>query len=148
VPARQSRDLRSERARSACVPANLDARWRNGNRHPRAPAAPARRRLPRAAAAAEHRLPQPWHLAGALPCCAGLQGRRAMIRPALAMDVSALCAIYNHYVVNTCVSFEEEAVAEADFAARVATVREAGLPYLVAEEHGVVVGYAYASRWK
>lgn len=71
-----------------------------------------------------------------------------MIRPALAMDVSALCAIYNHYVVNTCVSFEEEAVAEADFAARVATVREAGLPYLVAEEHGVVVGYAYASRWK
>jgi L-amino acid N-acyltransferase YncA len=71
-----------------------------------------------------------------------------MIRPVKPQDVAALCAIYNHYVIHTVVSFEEEPITAADFAARIAKVQQAGLPYLVAEESGEVVGHAYASRWK
>ena len=71
-----------------------------------------------------------------------------MIRPVTAHDVPALCAIYNHYIVHTVVSFEEVPVTDSEFATRIATVQRAGLPYLVAEEAGTIVGYAYASRWK
>lgn len=71
-----------------------------------------------------------------------------MIRPVTPQDTRALCAIYNHYIANTVVSFEEEAVTEAELAARVAKVQHAALPWLVAEHEGIVLGYAYASKWK
>lgn len=71
-----------------------------------------------------------------------------MIRAVTPHDVPALCAIYNHYVMHTVVSFEEEAVTETDFAARIAKVQQCELPWLVAEHDGDVIGYAYASRWK
>jgi phosphinothricin acetyltransferase len=71
-----------------------------------------------------------------------------MIRSATTQDVAALCAIYNHYIVHTIVSFEEEPVTETEFGARIAKIQGGGLPYLVAEENGALIGYAYASRWK
>lgn len=71
-----------------------------------------------------------------------------MIRAITPRDIPALCVIYNHYIVDTVVSFEEVPVTAAEFAARIAHVREAGLPWLVAEKSGEVVGYAYASAWK
>lgn len=71
-----------------------------------------------------------------------------MIRPATAHDTGALCAIYNHYIAHTVVSFEEVTITEADLAARVAKVQAAGLPWLVAEENGAVLGYAYAGPWQ
>jgi L-amino acid N-acyltransferase YncA len=71
-----------------------------------------------------------------------------MIRPARPQDAHALCAIYNHYIANSVITFEEVSVGEAEFAARIAKVQSAGLPWLVAEDEGVVIGYAYASAWK
>lgn len=72
----------------------------------------------------------------------------ALIRPVRMEDADALCAIYNHYVLNTVVSFEEESVGVDVFAARIARVQQAGLPWLVVERNGSVIGYACASRWQ
>lgn len=71
-----------------------------------------------------------------------------MIRPAAEKDVGAIRAIYNHYIDNTVVSFEELPVSDADIAARIANVQGAGLPWLVVEQDGEVRGYAYAARWQ
>ncbi len=71
-----------------------------------------------------------------------------MIRSAVPSDAEAIARIYNHYILNTIVTFEEQAVAAADIATRMAEVTQAALPWLVAEQEGGVVGYAYASRWK
>jgi L-amino acid N-acyltransferase YncA len=71
-----------------------------------------------------------------------------MIRPVTAQDAASLCAIYNHYVANTIITFEEVPIAEAEFAARIGKVQNANLPWIVAEEAGKIVGYAYASPWK
>lgn len=70
------------------------------------------------------------------------------VRLALPTDAPAICAIYNPYVTTTTITFEEEAVAEPDMAQRIADVGTAGLPWLVAETGGKVVGYAYATRWR
>jgi phosphinothricin acetyltransferase len=70
------------------------------------------------------------------------------IRPATLGDAAAICAIYNPYVADTTISFEEEAVDAADMARRIADVHDAGLPWLVAQAEGRVLGYAYATKWR
>jgi L-amino acid N-acyltransferase YncA len=70
-----------------------------------------------------------------------------MIRACTAADAAALCAIYNHYVLETVITFEETPVATTEMAQRIADVT-ARFPWLVAEEGGTVVGYAYATPWK
>jgi L-amino acid N-acyltransferase YncA len=71
-----------------------------------------------------------------------------MIRAATSADAEAIAGIYNHYITHTVVTFEEEVVAAAEIARRMEEVRAASLPWLVAEQDGRVVGYAYASRWR
>ena len=71
-----------------------------------------------------------------------------LIRPATATDSRRIAAIYNHYILNSTVTFEEEAVSVADMAGRIAEVESDALPWLIAERDGQVVGYAYASKWK
>ncbi|CAN7643394.1 GNAT family N-acetyltransferase [Pseudoduganella sp. LjRoot289] len=70
-----------------------------------------------------------------------------MIRPATADDAGAIAAIYNHYIATTTISFEEQPVAAADMAGRIAGVT-ATLPWLVFEQDGAVLGYAYATPWR
>ncbi|HYD80064.1 MAG TPA: arsinothricin resistance N-acetyltransferase ArsN1 family B [Paucimonas sp.] len=70
------------------------------------------------------------------------------IRAAAASDAAAIAAIYNHYVLATAITFEEQAVSDADMAARIGDVAAAGLPWLVAEREGRVIGYAYATKWR
>ena len=70
------------------------------------------------------------------------------VRSATASDAEALARIYNHYVLNTVITFEEEPISAATMATRVADVQNASLPWLVAELDGAVVGYTYASKWK
>lgn len=71
-----------------------------------------------------------------------------MIRTATVQDAEAICRIYNHYITNTVITFEEETVNNHDIANRIKTTLATGLPWLVAEEDNVVLGYAYASPWK
>ncbi len=71
-----------------------------------------------------------------------------MIRPASVADAPALAAIYNDYVVETTISFEETPVSATGMGERIASTLAAGLPWLVVEQEGHVLGYAYASPWR
>jgi phosphinothricin acetyltransferase len=71
-----------------------------------------------------------------------------IVRTVAYADTPALTMIYNHYVTNSIVTFEEEPVTTEEFRRRVDTIIALGLPWIVAEIEGNVVGYAYASRWK
>lgn len=69
------------------------------------------------------------------------------IRPAQPEDAVQISEIYNHYILATTVSFEEEPVTPAVMQARI-EARAGVYPWLVGELDGRLVGYAYASRWK
>lgn len=71
-----------------------------------------------------------------------------MLRSATPADAAAIAAIYNHYVLHTVITFEEEVVTDDEMRQRIDDTLAAGLPWFVWEEHGGVLGYAYASRWK
>jgi L-amino acid N-acyltransferase YncA len=76
-----------------------------------------------------------------------MTGSAPGIRPCSPDDAAQICAIYNHYVRETVVTFEETPVSDAEMAERIrATVSR--LPWLVFEDDRGVVGYAYASPWK
>ena len=65
------------------------------------------------------------------------------IRPATPDDAAALLAIYAPYVAETAISFEYEVPSEEEFRQRIIGFSKE-YPYLVAEEDGRIVGYAYA----
>lgn len=67
------------------------------------------------------------------------------IRRATAADVPAMLAIYDHFVRHTAVSFEYVTPNSEEFARRLAD-HTAQYPWLVWEEEGIVLGYAYAGR--
>jgi len=69
------------------------------------------------------------------------------IRPATRNDAAAICDIYNHYVLNTVISFETEAVSVDEMAARIEETLTQ-FPWLVYEVEGRIIGYAYASKWR
>ena len=69
------------------------------------------------------------------------------IRIAQPSDASVLAAIYRPYVETTDITFEYDAPSDAEFAARIAETLKK-YPYLIAEENGAAVGYAYAGTFK
>lgn len=70
-----------------------------------------------------------------------------MIRAGNIDDATQICEIYNHYVLNTAITFEEHAVSTGDMEKRVLETTGA-LPWLVWEEDDTILGYCYASKWK
>jgi L-amino acid N-acyltransferase YncA len=70
------------------------------------------------------------------------------IRRAIADDAPTLAAIYGHHVLHGFGTFEYEAPTAQTMAQRLAAVVARGLPYLVAEGDGRVLGYAYASVFR
>lgn len=71
-----------------------------------------------------------------------------MIRAALPTDAAQIASIYNPFIRNSIVTFEESEVTADDMAQRIKHIQSAGLPYLVSEEGTHIEGYAYASIWK
>lgn len=69
-----------------------------------------------------------------------------IIRQAEPGDAEAIAAIYEHYVRFTTVSFEFTPPTPREIGERMAARVEAGLPWLMAESGGRVLGYAYASK--
>lgn len=69
------------------------------------------------------------------------------VRTCRESDASAIAAIYNEYIRDTVITFEETPVATDEMARRIAEVG-ARHPWLVYEHDGAVVGWAYASAWK
>ncbi|GAB3652558.1 GNAT family N-acetyltransferase [Ramlibacter alkalitolerans] len=70
------------------------------------------------------------------------------LRPSTEADVPAITAIYAHHVLHGTGTFETTAPAEAEMAARRADVLAKGLPYLVADQGGRVLGFAYCQWFK
>ncbi len=70
-----------------------------------------------------------------------------MVRSATPEDSHDICTIYNHYVLNTVVTFEEAPVTVTEMQRRIVDI-QSGHCWLVCEEAGKVIGYAYAGPWK
>jgi phosphinothricin acetyltransferase len=68
------------------------------------------------------------------------------IRPATEADAAAVAEIYNWYVANTVITFEVDPVPAAEIAQRMRNVLGAH-DWLVLEQGGGVLGYAYAARY-
>ena len=69
------------------------------------------------------------------------------IRIADAGDAAALLDVYRPYVEQTAITFEYEIPSVEEFADRISNTLKK-YPYLVAEEDGIPIGYAYASAFK
>jgi phosphinothricin acetyltransferase len=77
-----------------------------------------------------------------------MAGDEVTIRPSRDDDVAAIAAIYAHHVLHGVASFEEVPPEEEEIARRRQAIIERGLPYLVAERSGRVVGYCYAGPFR
>jgi len=69
----------------------------------------------------------------------------ALIRTVRADDAAAIADIYAHFVRETAITFEIESPDADAMRARIATI-SARYPYLVVEDDGAVIGYAYANE--
>jgi L-amino acid N-acyltransferase YncA len=69
------------------------------------------------------------------------------VRPCAASDISAICDIYNYYIKNTVVTFEEKLVSTDEMNRRFQLYTK-DYPWFVCEDDGTLVGYAYATKWK
>jgi len=68
-----------------------------------------------------------------------------MLRIATEADVPQILAIYAPYVTDTTITFEYDVPTEAEFRNRFQTITRE-FPWLVWEENGEILGYAYAAR--
>ena len=71
------------------------------------------------------------------------------IRPARPADLPAVREIYNYYVANSTVTFDEDAMTLREWKQKFAQLQKLGLPFLVAEApSGQLLGYALVAPWK
>ncbi|ULQ59162.1 N-acetyltransferase family protein [Brucepastera parasyntrophica] len=82
--------------------------------------------------------------------CGGLfyfEKETGMIRPVQIQDARELCEIYNYYIENSPVTFEEVPVSEEEMKMRIKSITEK-YPWLVWEQREGITGYAYLNLWK
>lgn len=71
------------------------------------------------------------------------------IRDAQSTDLPDILEIYNHYVANSTVTFDEEPMTLRDLRAKFQHLSKLELPFLVAVSGGGrVLGYAYVAPWR
>lgn len=71
------------------------------------------------------------------------------IRDATVKDVPDCRAIYNHYVANSTVTFDEEPLTQAQFRAKFLHIQKEGNPWIVAASpSGEILGYAYVGMYR
>ena len=75
------------------------------------------------------------------------EDRKKRIRVATPQDAGALLAIYAPYVTDTAITFEYEVPSLTEFRERIRHTLER-YPYLVMEQDGEILGYAYAGPFK
>ncbi len=73
---------------------------------------------------------------------------KCLVRPAVAGDMALVTGIYRPFVETSTATFELTAPDEAEMVRRWQAVIDRGLPYLIAELDGYVVGYSYASQFR
>ncbi len=67
------------------------------------------------------------------------------VRPA--DDAGAISEIYNHYITETAITFENDPIDAGLMRERIERIA-ARFPYLVYEQGGKVLGYCYAATWR
>ncbi|MFE5337744.1 GNAT family N-acetyltransferase [Isoptericola sp. NPDC056573] len=82
------------------------------------------------------------------PSTASTVAAPPVVRAAVVGDLPAVAAILEPYVTGTAVTFDEQAPDVAAWRQRLVDLDARGLPFLVAEVDGAVVGYAYAAPWR
>ncbi len=70
-----------------------------------------------------------------------------MIRLFHIKDIKSLLDIYNYYVLNTIVTFDIEPLSLETFTEKVNHINTE-YPFIVFEENGDILGYAYGSKWR
>jgi len=70
-----------------------------------------------------------------------------VIRDITPEDAAQVCNIYNYYIENTPISFEENTISINEMQNRIEQVTT-DYPWLVYEENHEILAYAYANRWK
>jgi len=71
-----------------------------------------------------------------------------LVRPSAPQDLPAIQGIYAHHVLHGLASFEEIPPPVEEMQRRHADITRQGLPYLVAEERGEILGYGYCSLYR
>jgi phosphinothricin acetyltransferase len=72
----------------------------------------------------------------------------ATVRPVRRSDLAAVADIYEHYVLHSVATFDETPRSAEEWEAKLDELAARGLPFLVAEEAGKVLGFAYAGPWR
>ena len=71
------------------------------------------------------------------------------IRDARAQDLPDVREIYNHYVKNSVVTFDEDTMTLAEWRQKFTYLQKLDMPFIVAESpSGQVLGYALVTPWK
>jgi phosphinothricin acetyltransferase len=73
---------------------------------------------------------------------------KIIIRDAAPADMADVARIYTPHVLHGLATFEEVPPGAAEMKSRHAMVKNLGLPYLVAELDGRIVGYSYAATYR
>lgn len=71
-----------------------------------------------------------------------------IIRSATEADAEAMAALYAHHVRRGVATFEETPPTAGEMASRLQAVQALGLPWLVAEEDGRILAFAYAGPYR
>ncbi|ORT50175.1 phosphinothricin acetyltransferase [Vibrio sp. qd031] len=69
------------------------------------------------------------------------------IRIAEISDANEIANIYNHYITESTITFEESTVSVNQMKERIETLLGSGFPWIVLEGDSKIIGYAYASPW-
>ena len=70
-----------------------------------------------------------------------------MIREVKVEDAKEIAEIYNYYIQNTIVTFEEISISTEEMKGRIVAIASK-FPWLVYESEGRIKGYAYGGEWK
>ena len=70
-----------------------------------------------------------------------------MIRNVTLGDAEKISEIYNKYITETQITFEEETITVDEMRSRIQTITKK-FPWIVYENDGEVIGYTYAAEWK
>jgi L-amino acid N-acyltransferase YncA len=73
---------------------------------------------------------------------------KCLVRPSTPADMPDVTAIYARFVTTSTATFEIMPPDESEMLKRRQAVLDRGLPYLVAELEGYIVGFCYASQFR
>ena len=74
---------------------------------------------------------------------------RVSLRPAETKDCFAICEIYNFYIQNSVVTFDEQNMEVNQWEEKLTYLNKQNFPFIVAEtDNGEILGFAYVAPWR